>query len=60
MSQNFWDAFWANLFSSLSVVIIVTLIGYGAKHRITKNLRKFIADEVDATLKQINKTTKGL
>jgi hypothetical protein len=53
MTQNFWDAFWANLFASLSVVVILTVAGYLAKHKITRNLKKFIANEVDETIKQI-------
>ena len=58
MSQNFWDAFWANLFSGLSIVVILTAIGYLAKHRITQNIKKFIATEVDETVKQIKNQTK--
>lgn len=59
MSQNFWDAFWANLLSGLSIVAIITAVGYLAKHRITRNLKKFIANEVDETLKQIKDNTKN-
>ncbi|MDR3642989.1 MAG: hypothetical protein P4L74_05180 [Candidatus Doudnabacteria bacterium] len=56
MSQNFWDAFWANLFASLAVVAILTVAGFIAKHRVSRNIRKFIADEVATILKQINNT----
>ncbi len=55
MSQTFWDTFWANLFSSLAVVAILTIIGYASKAKITRNLKKFIANEVEEILKQINK-----
>ena len=58
MSQIFWDTFYANIFSSLSVIVILAAIGFIAKHRITKNLKHFIATEVDDTLKQIKNTNK--
>ncbi len=59
MSQNFWDAFYANLFSSLSVVVILAIIGFIAKHRITRNFKKFIASEVEETIEQIKENSRN-
>lgn len=58
MSQAFWDSFYANLFASLSVVLILGVVGFLAKHRLVRTIKKFIASEVDDTLKQIQGTKK--
>lgn len=58
MSQNFWDAFWGNLLSGLAIVLILSIVGFIAKHRVSKNLKKFISGEVDEVIKQIKDTGK--
>ena len=59
MSQNFWDAFWANLLSNLTVVIILSALGYIAKAKIARDLKKFIANEIDEAVKQIKSANRN-
>ena len=59
MSQNFWDGFWSNLFSNLAVVLILAAIGYLSRAKIVRDVKKFIASEVDETIKQIKDEEKN-
>jgi hypothetical protein len=59
MSQLFWYPYWANLLASLSVIVILGLVGFVAKHRITKNLKKFISSEVDEVVKKVTNDKKN-
>lgn len=58
MTQNFWDAYWANFLGGISVIVILGLVGIITKHKIARNLKKFIAGQVDETLKQIKEINK--
>ena len=42
----FWTNFWSNFFANLAVVVVLTALGYVAKNKIIKDLKKFIDEEV--------------
>ena len=55
----FWSNFWSNFIANISVVFVLSFIGFIAKGKIIRNLKNFIDHEVVNALFVIDKTKQN-
>jgi 3-polyprenyl-4-hydroxybenzoate decarboxylase len=48
--NEFWINFWADFLSNLGLVIVLAMVGFLAKAKVVKSLRKFIRQQVSDSL----------
>ncbi len=54
----FWSNFWSNFLANLAVVTTISFVGFAARFKIIKGIKKFIDHEVVHALFRIEEVKK--